>query len=285
MADAGSAGLDRLERWMLAVVTHAGGSARGLRHARARRQIDVAVGDIERVVTRSSRLSAIERLDIYAEAYWLRLVEVMANEYPTTRDAMGERAFDAACRAYLARHPSTERLLLGLSAKFPDFLARRLRGKRGAALAVSLARIERAMEDVFDAPAGELLSPAAMAALPAAAWGRMRLELTPAMRLLALDCDANSHMTALRSRRSASRPRPRPAWVLVHRHGLRVLRTSLTREQYALLRLLGRGVPIGRAIARSCRDLRVSADRLPALLSGWFRDWAATGLFVAARVG
>jgi hypothetical protein len=272
--------LDRIERWMQAVVMHPRGAAHGLGASQARKHLPQAAHNLESVVTRSRQLSALARLGIYAEMYYLRLVEVLTAEYPTTRTVLGGEAFEASCRAFIARHPSTERTLQTLSVRFPDFLARYLKGRRNARLAIDVARIERAMEDVFDAPRAEPLGIEALNKLPAESWGGSRLTLTPALRLLELGCGADAYMTAVRSRRPARAPRPKPTYVIVYRHNLRAWRLKVSREQFELLCLLGKGWPIGRAVYRSCRHMRVRADRLPALVAGWFRDWSAAGLFV-----
>jgi hypothetical protein len=272
--------LDRLERWLQAVVMHPQGAERGLMAPGARGLMPNAARDLEAVVTRSQRLTALDRLGIYAEMYYLRLVEVLTAEYPTTRTVLGADRFDQACRAFIARHPSTQRTLQSLSVDFPKFLKRYLRGRKNARLAVDVARVERAMEEVFDAPRVEPLGFVTLKKIPPGRWGDVRLTLTPALRLLALDCPADAHMTAIRSRRRVRAPGARPSFVIVYRHNLRAWRMTVTREQFQLLELLGRGLPIGRAVYKSCRKLRVRADRLPALLSGWFQNWSAEGLFV-----
>ncbi len=278
MADA--TGLDRLERWMLAVVMHPRGAASGIGASGARGLLPEAARDIEAVVTRSRQLTALDRLGIYAEMYYLRLVEVLTAEYPTTRTLLGEAAFDRACRAFLARHPSTERTLQSLSARFPQFLRRHLKGRRNARLAVDVARIERAMEEVFDAPRAEPVRFEVLKRIPADHWGAVNLALTPALRLLALECDTDSYMTAVRSSRAKPSARLRPTFVIVYRKDLRAWRRAVSREQFKLLEGLGKGWPIGRAVYVSCRTLRVRPERLAALLSSWFREWAAEGLFV-----
>ncbi len=272
--------LERLERWMLAVVMHPKGASGGVAAPGARGLLPAAARDLETVVTRSRQLSALDRLGIYAEMYYLRLLEVLAAEYPTTRTVLGARRFAQACRAYLERHPSTDRTLQSLSVDFPKFLKRRLRGQKGARLAVDVARIERAMEEVFDAPRAEPLKFEQLKKIPADQWGTLRLKLTPALRLLALNCAANEYMAALRSRRKARAPAARPSFVIVYRNRLRAWRMTVTREQFALLGLLGKGWPIGRAVYQSCRHMRVRPERLSTMLSEWFRDWSAAGLLV-----
>ena len=272
--------LGRLQRWLQAVVMHPNGAAGGIAGPGARGLIPEAARDLETVVTCSKQLSALDRLGIYAGMYYLRLLEVLVAEYPTTRTLLGAQKFEHACRAYIEHHPSTERTLQSLSVDFPKFLKRRLRGLKGARLAVDVARIERAMEEVFDAPRAEPLKFVELRKIPADRWGALRLKLTPALRLLALDCAANEYMATLRTQRKARPPAARPSFVIVYRHNLRAWRMTVTREQFALLGHLGRGQPIGRAVYLSCRQMRVRPERLQALLSEWFRNWSAAGLFI-----
>ena len=45
-----------------------------------------------------------QRLRIYADAYRLRLAEVLGNDFPATRNALGEAAFEGVAERYLRAH-------------------------------------------------------------------------------------------------------------------------------------------------------------------------------------
>ena len=63
----------------------------------------IEVADVERVVLPSSRLSSLERLDIYRQAYRARLVECLADDYPVLQHALGETELrDAVPRVHRA---------------------------------------------------------------------------------------------------------------------------------------------------------------------------------------
>ena len=62
------------------------------------------------------------RLRIYADAYRLRLVEVLGNDFPATRDALGEEVFAAFVERYLHPHPSTRPSVRHLGSAFADWL-------------------------------------------------------------------------------------------------------------------------------------------------------------------
>ena len=88
--------VDRLQRWFQAVVTNPDGVNAGADSAEAQRLIQLAPGQLEKVVTRSRALSAAERLAIYANAYHTRLLECLGEVYPMLKRGLGEEAFEGA---------------------------------------------------------------------------------------------------------------------------------------------------------------------------------------------
>ena len=117
---------------------HPEGAEAGVGSRPARGLLPDAVRDLGAVVLPSRQLTSVERLEIYAHMYYARLLEVMEVEYPTLRQILGPHAFAAACRRFVAKHPSRSRTLGSLSARFPDFLARTLPRSSRNALAVDV---------------------------------------------------------------------------------------------------------------------------------------------------
>ena len=275
MKGAATPDLATLERWMQAVVMHPQGAEAGVRSRPARRLIDAA-RDPAAVVLPSKQLSSLERLGIYAHMYYARLVEVMEAEYPTVRLVLGPTAFADACRRYVAKNPSRSRLLNGLSAGFPDFLAKTLTRSNRHGLAVDIARIERAMEDAFDAPATTPLSAAEFAAVGE----RTRLRVNPSLVMLELRYPANGFMNAMRRGERPRVPRPRTTNVIVFRRGFQVMRREQEPEQFRLLQALVAGKPLAAAVRASLARNAGSAERAAQRLRGWFAEWAGAQLFV-----
>jgi hypothetical protein len=278
---AAAADLQTLERWMQAVVMHPEGADAGLRSRPARKLVPAAASNPESVVLPSKALSSVERLELYAHMYYARLIEIMEVEYPTTRQILGAHEFAVACRRFIARNPSRSRTLNSMSSKFPDFLARHLpRGPRRG-LVADVARIERAMEDVFDAPRAEPMTAAQFAAIGADQWERVRLNVNPALRLLTLRYPVNDYMNAVRAGRKPRVPRPRTTFAIVYRRGYQVFRRDQEPEQFKLLAALVSGRVLAAAVRASIGGRSGSADRLAAKLGAWFREWAAAGIFTS----
>jgi hypothetical protein len=265
---------------MQAVVMHPDGAGAGLRARGAKGLLPQAAHDLGSVVLPSKSLTSAERLGIYAHMYYARLVEVMESEYPTLRQVLGPEAFESACRRYIAKHPSRTRTLGSFSARFPDFLARTLPGGNRHGLAVDVARIERAMEDVFDAPRAEPMTARQFAAIGSADWDGVKLPVTPAIRMLELRYPANEYMNAVRRGERPRIPRARPTCVIVYRRGFQVMRRDQEPEQFRLLAALVAGRSLGAAVRAAVRGRSANPERIAKRLGGWFEEWAGAQLFV-----
>jgi hypothetical protein len=279
-APAQTPSLGTLERWLQAVVMHPEGAGAGVRSRQARGLLPAAARDPGAAVLPSKQLTSVERLEIYAHMYYARLIEVMEAEYPTLRQLLGPHAFAAACRRFVAKNPSRTRTLGSLSARFPDFLAKTLPRSNRNGLAVDVARIERAMEDVFDAPRAEPMTSDGFAALGAGDWDGVTLRVTPALQLLKLRYPANAYMNAVRRGDLPRVPRPRATFAIVFRRGFQVMRRDQEPEQFMLLQALAAGRPLAAAVRASVGHKKASADRVAERLGKWFEEWAGAHLFV-----
>lgn len=148
--------LEVIQRWMQAVITHPGGVVAGMDSTEARWAIPVGPNDVESVVTRSRLLSAVDRLEIYARAYYARLIECLRAEFPVLVHALGEDLFAEFAVGYLERYPSRSYTLNLLGAGFPRYLDEtRPSNDSWAEVVVDLANLELAVAEVFDGPGVE----------------------------------------------------------------------------------------------------------------------------------
>src|SRR4051812_35640867 len=92
---------------------------------------------------------AIRRLDVYANMYFFRLLEVLSDDYPTLLAALGPERFHNLCTDYLQKHPSTHPSVRQVGEHLPELLHDWQR---------ELAELDRARLDCFDAAEAELLT-------------------------------------------------------------------------------------------------------------------------------
>jgi hypothetical protein len=124
---------------------------------------------------------AAHRLRIYADAWRLRLVEVLGNDFPATRDALGEDAFATFVERYLHAHPSTQPSVRHVGSAFADWLETQADAPPGLH---ELARFEWLQAAVFDAVDAPTRGIDDIVMLAPDAWPRLRLHLHPAAQLL-----------------------------------------------------------------------------------------------------
>jgi hypothetical protein len=292
----GPSPLDVVQRWFQAVVTHPAGVQGGVRSEEAQRLIRLDRGELEAVVRRSRRLTAAERLSIYANAYYARLLECMGACFPVLKRALGDEVFDSFAFEYLQRYPSRSYTLDLLGQHFARFLGETRPEREGGAgpegvdwpdFLIDLATLEWTIAKVFDGPGVEgqsLLTPEALRAFPAERFAAARLVPVVCLRLLTFRYPVNAYFTAARHAGDGEEvPLPEPAdeRVAVLRRDFVVRRYPLTAAQHALLEQVQAGATVGEAIAAAAAASDLEDDALAAKLRTWFRFWSAEGFFQA----
>jgi hypothetical protein len=286
--------LDVVQRWFQAVVTHPSGVQGGAASAEAQELIRLNRGELEAVVRRSRNLTAAERLSIYANAYYARLLECLGACYPILKRALGDDVFDSFAFEYLQRYPSRSYTLDRLGENFARFLDEtrpdREAGEDGVGwpdFLIDLATLEWTIAKVFDGPGVEgqpLLTPEALQAVPPERFAAARLEPVVCLRLLAFRYPVSAYYTAARRAAEGEEiplPDPAPEQVAVLRRDYVVRRYPLTAPQHALLEKLRDGATIGAAIEAAAAASDLDDDALAAELRGWFRFWSSEGFFAA----
>jgi hypothetical protein len=278
--------LAKLQRWMQAVITHPDGAAAGVESDVARQQVAITAKDVEQVVTRSRALRALDRLQIYAGAYYARLLECLREEFAVLARAVGAEAFDGFAFGYLQHYPSRSYTLNRLGENFARYLAEtRPAGEdRWADLVIDLATLEWTIGQVFDGAGDEgqpLLDPDQLAALPAGRIGSAVIEPTCSLRLVSSRFPLKSYYRSLRAGEDPPLPEPAVSYLAVFRREFTIRLLELSEVQYRLVEALARGEPLDSAIGSAVP----SGDHEPRILASdlgsWFQDWTAAGLFRA----
>ncbi len=289
---AGGPALAALQRWLQAVITHPAGVETGIESDEARREVNISPASVESVILPSSRQSSLERLAVYGNAYYLRLLECLRELFPCLTGALGRETFDQFAAAYLARHPPTSYTLQRLADRFAEFLAQTQPAEDApwAGFVVELARLETAIEQVFDGPGPESdpwnegPKPEQDDVIPAAQWTaegltpQTRLVPTPGLTLLEFRWPVSSYYTAWKRGDERAWPQPSPQHVALLRRDYVVRRHELPAIGYELLRSLVQGTPIGEAVAQTASG--AGRDQLdPEQVRAWMTQWSGQRFF------
>jgi hypothetical protein len=251
----------------------------------------------ERFIKPNDRLTSFERLEIYNRQYWFRLLSSMIEDFPGLRAVLGDRRFDAMCKAYLVDCPSRSFTLRNLGAQLESWLRKHPRwaGPKHA-LAVDIARLEWADVEAFDGAAEPVLRPEN---LGSDAGANLRLKLQPYVRLLDLkypvddlllevrkedeDTDFASNAFQERHKRkrvqAVAKLKPAAIFLVVHRVDDSVYFRRIEREEFAILSALGAGKTLGQAIAAAFKKTKLPLQDRAAALQEWFQNWSTLGWF------
>jgi len=278
----GALPLDRLQRWMQAVIVHPGTIEEAAAGPAAASELPAE--QVGQVIRPSAHLQPLERLEIYQAMYPLRMEEALASDFPALKHFLGDDAFFRLALDYVQVHPSRSFTLSPLGQHLADFLAG-YRGLRQRAFCSDLARLERTVAEVFDAPETDVLEEEAIARVPAEAWEGARLVPIAALRPLRLRYPASAYLD---STHDEAHRHPRivrtDEWVVVYRRRFTVFRQDLAKAAFLLLEDLVAGRTVGQAVAAALKRRGQSRPRAEDLFP-WFRRWAASGLFSSVQLG
>jgi hypothetical protein len=211
-------------------------------------------------------LGSAERLRVYADAYFWRLHDVLAEDFPRVAAMLGAERFEDVVRDHLRHHPSTHPSVHHLGRDLAASIAQRADVPSYLA---DLARLEWARREVFDAPDCEPLTPDALRAVAPADWPHLRFTPIPAVTMLRADWSVHEVWGATDAVSAPTTTRIR-VW---RSQDYRVYHAPMdTNDAEALDRLIA-GEPFG-VICTAFDDLTPfeGAQRATALLARWLED-------------
>jgi len=233
---------------------------------------------IERLTAGSARLPARERLAVYGDAYRLRLLEVLDDDFPGLRSLVGESQFEELGGAYLDACPSAHPSVRWFGRRLPQFL-RDAGPWRDQPLLAEMADFEWAQGEVMDAADSPLAGEDDLAALTPDAWPGMRITFQAALRRLDLAWNAPVIWQAIDRGDDKPPPpvisQPPTAWLL-WRKNLEVHWRSLDASERYALDAAREGCPFGEI----CEGLleRTNDEQVPLLAAGYLKRWLGDGV-------
>ena len=82
--------------------------------------------DLAEAVAPSSTLDSAARIEVYADAYFSRLLDVLREDFPRLSALLGPERFEELARDYLRSHPSEHPSVRHLGRAMAGFLERRM---------------------------------------------------------------------------------------------------------------------------------------------------------------
>lgn len=134
--------------------------------------------------------SVASRLQIYRNAYFLRVIDQLENQYPTLASALGKPAFGKLVHDYITAHPSRYYNIREIGRALPLFMQ-----KIGdfSHVLIEIARVEAALSLVLTADAEDRLTITILQDLPIDDGGNYRFQLIKAHQLLSITPEGGAY--------------------------------------------------------------------------------------------
>lgn len=217
-------------------------------------------------------------LGVYRDAYTLRLIEVLTNDYPGLMAMAGPADFGHMARAYIAAHPSRMPSVRWFGFKLADFLATTPPYSTTPA-AADMARFEWTLGEAFDAPDAVPVAAERLMALPGEAWETLSFTALPSLRRLELSYDAPQAWQRREDVEPGNLEVPlaaRPTGWVIWRPERTTHFRSLEADEADMLIALR----LGRTFPEMCEAVmpHVGAEQAPARAAARLRSWVEEGM-------
>jgi hypothetical protein len=230
------------------------------------------------IIEEAAPLSRHDRLDVYANAYFYRLLESLTNDYKTVHRVLGEETFHDLTAQYLMRFPSRSPNIGDLGEAFPEFI-------KGYSFPApfpflhELAALERAIMECLFTHHLPALDVRSFQTKSEDAWATARFVLDPAVRLMSVQWPVDT-LWKCRERSEPlelpGAPELAPRHLLLYRDDNWVRVSVVDVHSWTALHMLRSGMPLGAVCEALSKQWNQRSEDLPVM--EWFSSWVASGL-------
>ena len=219
------------------------------------------------------------RLNIYHNAYRVRLLENLQDAYEKTWAYLGDDSFQTTASAYIEENPPTHRNLRWHGASFPAWLASQFPNDGDIA---ELAYLDWMLRQAFDCPDATPIQAEELSGLMPAMWETVGFQLTPSLRLSPLRYNSVSIWHALDQEQvpPTAELLPETSCLLIWRKGWQPHFRTIREVEAAALKQLQQGTSFAAVCATLINQFsEVEAATVAAeSLRNWLTDELIVGL-------
>ena len=234
--------------------------------------------ELESIVKPGARLSALERVEIYADMYFYRIRDVLQDEYKRLVAIVGSDAFHNLVTDYLIACRPSNASLREAGAHLPAFLTKHPLAERHPP-APDLARLERLHLDLYDGPDTDTLTLDEVRALPPDAISALHLQAIPSHAVVQSGFTLSASWHALGAGEAQAPIGATPETLLVWRQGLEVNHRPVDVDEEPLLSMVRTGARLDQLCERLIES--VPEERATERAFQIVGRWLADGLIAA----
>lgn len=235
--------------------------------------------EIKDKIVNAPQISVEERVEIYREGYYLRLIDILAREFSALKNFLGKEKFDALCHEYIDAYPSTHFSVRTYGKNMVSFLTNR---PNTDPLHVELAKFEWPFGKVIDAPDGPQLCVEDLGTIPPEGWATLRLEFHPSMEMISLHYNTPEIWQALFNNNPDEFPVPeqvhsdQPQYWLVWRFNQRSHYLHINSHHKVMIDAIQSNKTFCEICEALCDHMEV--EQVAQFAGESLRDWVSSGL-------
>ena len=246
----------------------------GLQRDFSRYVLDGDIAPMTVQVIGSAAANAEKRLDVYSQAYRLRLLEVLGNDLAGLRLLAGDENFERLCLAYIEATPSAHYNVRWYGDQFADFVENSEWSQQPGLS--EMAAIEWCMTLAFDTADDPLVDAEQMALVAGELWPGMQFRLHSSLQRLTLQWNVNEIRRAVDREeippelQNFDTPQQWIGW----RKDRNVRHRLLEHDEAAVLSAVENGSSFAEVCELLCEwhDVETVAMRAATLLQRWVED-------------
>jgi hypothetical protein len=228
----------------------------------------------------ASHLNRQTRLEIYQNAYLLRLAEALQSNYPGLYAVLGENDFGCMLLAYLASDPPKAASIRWFGASLSEFLESHP-PYESVPVFSEIARFEWALRHTVDAADAKRLNIEELTNLDPDGWINLRIALHPSVSLIKLNWNAVAIVHAANQDLSIPDPHSDPSrWLIFRGIEGECSWRSLGPVEWAALSATSMGISFS-ALCEIIAECEVDSTEVAGLAATHMRQWVDEGIVIS----
>lgn len=213
----------------------------------------------------SDKTSNIERLDIYAEAYFGRILEAFTIDYPITAFVLGEEQLAKLVAEYLKGHPSVESNLNNISKSIIPFINSYSNSK----IIQDIVTLERLALESFYSPIVSELDPQSLASLKESDWEIVKFNLNDSLKFIESSWPLEEIWNKRHSLENVViKEESTSGYYIIERISHHIKISKISETQFFILNKLSQGFPLS---SFNESDLKNTNEDISTLFSSWIQ--------------
>ncbi|MGB5261615.1 MAG: DNA-binding domain-containing protein [Gammaproteobacteria bacterium] len=234
-------------------------------------------GLITRSIAAQGNIDTETRLNIYRNAYQIRLKQALETDHEMLGIYLGDDLFEVMANGYIGKHPSGFTSLRNYGEQLPEYL-KQAEPFNEHPIISELALFERRLLDVFDAADAKRAPLSALREIPPDDWPGMKLRFHPSTELFVAGWNSIESWKALKAGQEppAAQSQGHAYWLLWRGDDLLSEFRPIDEDEYLLLSLAIEG----HSFAAMCESLlsRHNEDRVSAISLDYLSRWFEQGI-------